>query len=527
MSSTLSTLAVATASIALIHYFIIHPLFLSPLSRIPGPKAFALTKWRLAWEDLTGRRTRTIHALHALYGPVVRIGPNEVHFNSHSALRTIYGAGSGFERTTFYRMFDVYGKQNLFTFHGTAEHAARKKLLAHAYSKSAIIRGPVAAMVESKIHDFLALLSPSATTPMEIFTALHHYSLDAITTFLYGAPAFGATTCLRGTPAHRALLDDILDPARRRLTWFAVHLPALTRWLYAQTGVVIGQLVAPLLPMRRPATYTGIRAHALRAMRAYAAAAPAARAAAKGSIVARLWEVREGAGGGGGLGDLDVASECADHLLAGIDTTSDTLMFLVWALSRPENAGVQERLVEECRALGEAAVSAGGAVSVEAGDRMAFLEAVVRETLRLFAPLPASEPRTCLVDVVVDGYVIPGGTVCAMAPFSLHRNADVFAEPERWDPERWLRGDEKTLAEMKKWYWPFSSGGRMCIGMHLALAEMALVPSIYRKYSTRIKPGFEDISPGITSRFEVFGDDALPKTEEHTCWIEFIPHDAQ
>jgi hypothetical protein len=41
------------------------------------------------------------------------------------------------------------------------------------------------------------------------------------------------------------------------------------------------------------------------------------------------------------------------------------------------------------------------------------------------------------------------------------------------------------------------------------MAEMALVPSIYRRYSTRIKPGFEGVAPGITSRFEVFTDDSF------------------
>ncbi|EKG14889.1 Cytochrome P450 [Macrophomina phaseolina MS6] len=192
MPSALTALAITAALTATLYHCIIYPLFISPLSRIPGPKLYALTRWRLAWEDWTGRRTRTIHALHAQYGPVIRIGPNEVHFNSLSALRTIYGPGSGFGRTDFYRMFDVYGQQNLFTFHTSAAHAARKKLLAHAYSKSAIVRGPVAAMIESKISDFLALLSSSSSTttaersdaiPLEIFTALHYYSLDTITAF--------------------------------------------------------------------------------------------------------------------------------------------------------------------------------------------------------------------------------------------------------------------------------------------------------------------------------------------------------
>jgi hypothetical protein len=72
----------------LVHRLLLSPLLLSPLSSIPGPKLYAFTKWRLARDDW-GQRTRTIHALHKKYGPVVRIGPNEVYFNSVSALRTI------------------------------------------------------------------------------------------------------------------------------------------------------------------------------------------------------------------------------------------------------------------------------------------------------------------------------------------------------------------------------------------------------------------------------------------------------
>ena len=94
----------------------------SPLSSIPGPKLFALTKWRLALEDYRGTRTRRMQTLHEKYGPVVRIGPNEVSFNSLSALLTLYGAGTVFQRNDFYRMFDVYGRRNLFTFGPAVQH---------------------------------------------------------------------------------------------------------------------------------------------------------------------------------------------------------------------------------------------------------------------------------------------------------------------------------------------------------------------------------------------------------------------
>lgn len=80
-----------------------------PLRPIPGPKHYRISRWRLAIDDFRACRTRTIHSLHAKYGPVVRVGPSEISFASLSALRQIYGAGSGFERTDFYRMFDVYG----------------------------------------------------------------------------------------------------------------------------------------------------------------------------------------------------------------------------------------------------------------------------------------------------------------------------------------------------------------------------------------------------------------------------------
>src|ERR1700761_1764351 len=195
MTLQLPAAGVALLLCFLIFKYILEPLYFSPLSRIPGSKLYALTKWRLALDEWHGKRTSRIHALHLKYGPVVRIGPNEIHFNSPTALRTIYGAGSGFERTDFYRMFDAYGKQNVFTFGPTYLHTERKKLLAHAYSKSNTIRGTVAEEIEAKVYDYLDLIEGSGSQGNEIFTSLHWYSLDNITNFLYG-PKYGGTSAM-------------------------------------------------------------------------------------------------------------------------------------------------------------------------------------------------------------------------------------------------------------------------------------------------------------------------------------------
>ncbi|KAK8066951.1 benzoate 4-monooxygenase cytochrome P450 [Apiospora hydei] len=489
----------------LIYSLVLHPLLFSPLAKIPGPKAYALTKWRLAYEDWRGTRTRAIDQLHQRHGPVVRTGPNEVSFNSLGGLRAIYGPGSPYGRTSFYRMFDVYGRQNLFTFHSAAAHGRRKRLVSHAYSKTVVVRGPVAALVEAKAAEYMKLLGAEPDGVSDVFRTLHYYSLDAITAFLYGR--HGSTSAMmeeEGSKfeAHRALIGDILDPARRRLSWFAVHWPGLTKWLYTRTGWAEA-MVRPLLPMRKPATYTGIRRFALEAYRRF-------EDDAKRGVVNDESP--------GGLDDLDIASECADHLLAGIDTTSDTLMFLIWALSRPQNQRFQDRLRDEVRSIPETSLSvtssSTGIPTVETSDRCTYLGAVIKETLRLYSPLPAYEPRSVAAESAIDGYTIPANTTVGSSPFSLHRNPDVFKDPLVWDPERWLSAEEdpETLAEMNRWFWAFSSGGRMCIGLHLAMAEMTtLTAAIYRKYRTSLPPDFEDVAPGITSRFEVFSDDRFSK----------------
>jgi cytochrome P450 len=449
--------------VAILNVIVVALANLLKVRGVPGPKLYALTRWRLAYDDWRGIRTRTIHHLHQNYGPVVRISPNEISFNSLSALKTIYGAGSGFERTSFYRMFDAYGHQNLFTFASPKDHGERKKLLNHAYSKSSILKVS-AADIEGKAWEYMQLLETEPDMASEIFTSLHYYSLDNITHFLYDKDR-GATASLTGSVTDRALLDDILDPARRKLSWFFTHFPRYTKWLMSRTGVSekIVSLLG-LLPQKKPTVYTGIRRHALEAWHSFSAISSDEKLKSKSStIIGRLWE-NHTSRKETGLQDLEIASETADHLLAGVDTTSDTLMFLIWALSLPKNTNFQEKLIEEVTLMSPLTLDSRGIPTADATGKLPYLDAVIKETLRLYAPLPASEPRSLPVDTVIDGYKIPANTTVSMSPYSLHRNADVFPDSLVFNPERWL-GDSKDVAEMKKWFWAFSSGGRMCIGI--------------------------------------------------------------
>lgn len=456
MSLALAVLLAIVITASALHY-LYTALVSSHLTRIPGPKAFTLTKLFLAREDYRGTRTRTLNALHKQYGPVVRIGPNEVSFNSTSALRAIYGAGSGFERTDFYHMFEAYGRKNMFSFAGVKEHGDRKKMFAHAYAKSVMLRGENAAMIEAKVKLFGDLLEREGRES-EIFSTLHYFALDNITQFLYGR--FGSTACLEGVREHRALISDIVDIARRTLSWYTVHFPGFTQWLYSRTGVM-ACVARRFYPMSEPTTYTGIRLHAMKACQAFGKAPPSDRDS-ESALIAKLWKYHRSQKEDG-IDGLDIAAECADHLLAGIDTTSDTLMFLIWSLSRPQHRHFQERLIQEVRAITEDGLNADGIPRVEASDKLPYVDAVIKETLRLYAPLPGSEPRSLPKPTTIDGFVIPARTVVSISPYALHRNPDIFHDPSAFNPERWL--DTQASPEMKKWFWAFSSGGRMCIGM--------------------------------------------------------------
>ncbi|KFY99399.1 hypothetical protein V498_00793 [Pseudogymnoascus sp. VKM F-4517 (FW-2822)] len=511
MSLTVSIIATISATFFL--YRVFWPLFFSPLARIPGPKPFAFTKLKLAYEDYKGTRTRVIHRLHQVYGSIVCVGPNEVSFNSLTALRQIYGAGSAFGRPgSFYRIFDVYEQPHMFTFYSSSEHSARKKMISRMYAKSTVLNSSVASSIQSKVMQFLDLIESDPQTASNLVTSLSYYSLDNITWMVFRGSG-GATSALTGRTSDREILGDIHQPESRRYTWFRIHFPRYTGWAMScgPRSKSILALVG-LLPGVKPLAYSGLQDYALatcKAHRGYKSPEPTS----EDGLMTRLLSEQASRCGSDSISDMDIAAECADHLDAGLRTTSDTLMFTLWALSLPGNQQYQQRLAAEVDSVRHSPSNEGPVSSAEVCDHLPFLDAVIKEALRLYAPIPSSQPRVSRCDARIDGYLIPAGTVVSCQSYSLHRNPEVFPDPYKFDPDRWLAGEE-VVATMRRWWWPFSSGGRMCLGMHLAVAEMTtLLVAIYQRYSTAVSPKSQNLSPTASSRFELLYDDLFPIAE--------------
>lgn len=150
---------------------------------------------------------------------------------------------------------------------------------------------------------------------------------------------------------------------------------------------------------------------------------------------------------------IQVAAECMNHLAAGIDTTGDALCFLMYQLSQPGSHHFQDKLISELSSNKDKAL-----------DELPYLEAVIKEGLRCFPPIPMSQPR-CVPSAgrIIDGYFIPARTIVSCQAWSVHQlNPHIFDRGDQFLPERWL--DPNAALDMNRLFFSFGAGGRSCTG---------------------------------------------------------------
>ena len=160
--------------------------------------------------------------------------------------------------------------------------------------------------------------------------------------------------------------------------------------------------------------------------------------------------------------DRQVRDEALTLFLAGHETTANALLWTWYLLAR--NPEVERRLHEEVDAADFSRDP------MELWASLEYTRRVFRESMRLFPPawIFGREARERVE--LVGGYEIEAGTTVLIAPLVLHRRPDIYPEPERFDPDRWLRGETPQFA-----YVPFGGGARRCIGEEFAWTEGVLV----------------------------------------------------
>ena len=172
---------------------------------------------------------------------------------------------------------------------------------------------------------------------------------------------------------------------------------------------------------------------------------------------------------GGDVSDREVAGNVLTMLLAGEDTTANTLAWMIYLLHRHPEA--LRRAQHEVRALALDSSS----FTPEAMAELDYLEACAHETMRL-KPVAPFQVLEALRDTVIQGVRVPQGTAvwCLMRGDSVSERH--FPDPQAFRPQRWLAeaGPAQTASASaaKRVSMPFGAGPRVCPGRYLALLEI-------------------------------------------------------
>ncbi|KAL1310653.1 hypothetical protein AAFC00_000921 [Neodothiora populina] len=432
----------------------------APISKLPGPLYTKITSLPLKYHEFTGTRRTWIHSLHQRYGTAVRLAPNEASFSSQEAMKEIYTSqGAGYDRTEFYDLFRQFSTRTLFSTPPKHAHGQRKRVFADRYANTNIVRPEMLSALQARARLFLrnclqTRSSNDGGCDPDIYVQLHSYALDGASHFLF-APR--GTNSLDNVPADVDILKEQMYHDSLVDNLIAHYWPALGDFLdrfkilQARPSPLANAYVIDASEQPSPAEYSLIA-----------------------KLQARKADLKDG------VDDVESQmagpAECMDHLAAGIDTTGDGLCFIMYALSVPEAQGIQDKLREE---LVQSASSGSE-------QQLSYLDAVIREGLRCFPPIPMSFPRYVPSGGrKLEGYYVPEKTIVSCQPWTLHRDPVVFPDPEVFRPERWL--DDEGKMERDRMFFAFSQGSRGCIGKNLAMAEMrALLKEVYSQCRTTV-----------------------------------------
>ncbi|MBD3579329.1 cytochrome P450 [Streptomyces sp. KD18] len=197
-----------------------------------------------------------------------------------------------------------------------------------------------------------------------------------------------------------------------------------------------------------------------------------------GDLLSVLLDARD-ADTGEALTDEEVRDELVTILFAGTETTASTLSWAFHEIARhPE---VEKQLVAEVDEVLE-----GRPATIADVPRLVGIRRVLDEVIRLHGVTLLMRRTT--EEVELGGFRLPAGTEVAFSLYALHRDPALYADPDRFDPDRWLperRGDIPREA-----FVPFGSGNRRCIGDAFAWTEATIVlATVLSRWQLRPSPG--------------------------------------
>ncbi|KDR84434.1 hypothetical protein GALMADRAFT_713040 [Galerina marginata CBS 339.88] len=483
-------------------YFLVHVIYnlcFSPLSAIPGPWYYSISDFWLMTHILRLRQCKAIQSLFEIYGPVVRVGPNKVVFRDISTMRNVYSVHK-FDKSTFYKSLLTNDNDHAMTSLDHASHTIRRKSYAQHYTPSSV------SQFQSEMHEYTfqlihSLENISGKSSVECLALFRHLMVDVVVSSCFGYRL--------GAVSRWAM--DVEDPLSTAINDFpkrGIIRSIVPTWAWNLVGRIPNNRWKQLCDSDKIlAEFVSERVYEMRAQMN----AGKFGDSEKLSMLQRLLQYQYTPTQQ--MPDHDIISECIGHLMAGTDTTSTTITYLFWELSRRPDImkKLQAELddaIPDCRVLPDITVL----------QELPYLTAFMKEGLRLYTAVPSllervvptSTSKNGASDEIFDlmGYALPPGTIVATQAWSMHRDPSVFPSPDTFIPERWLESSSTNsdeLSRMAAHMMPFGTGTRVCGGQNLAQMMLKLaVTAFVRNFDISAPQETTEQSMDVKDSFVIF-----------------------
>ncbi|XP_044971429.1 cytochrome P450 89A2-like [Hordeum vulgare subsp. vulgare] len=467
-------------------------------SRIPpGPFSLPLLGSLLWLRHSSANMEPLLRRLMAQHGPVVslRVGSRLSIFVAdrrvaHAAL-VERGAALADRPAVTRGLFGETGHTVARACYGPAWRLLRRNLLSETLHPSRVrLFAPARAWVRRVLADKLrpesgsgpgVEVAPRGVLVMEAF----RYAMFCLLVLM----CFGERLDEAAVRAVGAAQRDWLLYVARKTSVFAFW-PAVTKHLFRgrlKMGLALRrrqrELFMPLIDARRE--------RKKQINRGAGVVLPMAETTFEHSYVDTLLDIKLPEEGGRALTDDEMIILCSEFLIAGTDTTSTGLQWIMAELVK--NPAIQEKLYKEIGA------TTGGdqeEVSEEDIHKMPYLKAVVLEGLRRHPPAHFVVPHKAMEDMEIDGYLIPKGATVNFMVAEMGRDEREWEKPMEFVPERFLPGGDgegvDVAGSREIRMMPFGVGRRICAGLGVAMLHLEyFVANLVREFEWQEVPGDE------------------------------------
>ncbi|KAM0271872.1 hypothetical protein ACHAQH_008957 [Verticillium albo-atrum] len=480
---------------------VFYRLVLHPLARVPGPKLAAVSN---VWHALHAREGRMFalgKMLHKKYGPVVRVGPNEVWFDSKEAFKSIYRAGSKYEKSEFYLAtllqkptMDWMGRLHfadsldLLSERDMTRYRLQRRLIGPIYQTASLKRHESA--IDTVLEKVITQIRSLNGAEVDLKEWMHIIAVECLGAIVLGwSPGYLKDKTDWGSSNHGYM-------GWRRKSVFGLFP------IIAKAEVISGEIsyaFARLWGLTFKASktlkpfFTGVYRQSSRRITAELAPKAVkpsklgkAKKAPDGSrkdLLADLIQLHKEKPE---FNETYLRRMAVTNFGAGHETMCSALTSIMAMIG--SNPTVQAKVAAEVR-------SSEGPSDFDNAVRLQYMQAAIKEAQRLHPVLGMSLSRTVPTEgLQAHGFHFPVGTTVGCNPVSLHRNPEIFgADAESFNPDRWLETED--VRAMDRYNLTWGGGNRTCPGRHLAyLVVYKVVPALMKEFDVEVSmPPEEEI----------------------------------